>query len=83
MLRFGGACTHMFAQVMDRTGCPKKWWLVCVLFVIMLLNHFPNSNREILLMEITAQIQDILKFVHFHFWQEVFAEVPGGGEEKA
>ena len=33
-------------------------------------------------MEVTAQIQDISEFVHFHFWQEVFVESPKGGEEK-
>ena len=34
-------------------------------------------------MEVTAQIQDISEFVHFHFWQEVFVESPEGSEEKA
>ena len=34
-------------------------------------------------MEIAAQIQDISKFVHFHCWQEVFVQLPDGGEEEA
>ena len=69
--------------VMDRTGCPKKWWLLCALFVIVLFNHLPDSNGEIPLMEIAAQIQDISKFAHFHCWQEAFVESPDGGEAEA
>ena len=52
-------------------------------FVVVLFNHLPNLSGEIPLAEVAARIQDISKFVHFHFWQEVFVELPEGGEEKA
>ena len=74
---------RMMNSVVDRTGCPKKWWLVCALFVIVLFNHMPNANGDIPLSEITARIVDISKFMHFHCWQEVFVEKPDGGEEEA
>ena len=33
--------------IMDHTGCPSKWCLLCALFVIMLMNVLPNANGEI------------------------------------
>ena len=50
---------------------------------IVLFNHMPDANGEIPLSEIAARIQDILKFMRFHCWQEVFVEKPDGGEEEA
>ena len=60
--------------IMDRTGCPNCWWLLATLFTIMLMNYLPNSNGEIPYTCVTGQIGDISKFMHFHFWQEVFVE---------
>jgi hypothetical protein len=62
---------------MDRTGCPPKCWLLCLLFVIGLFNHLPNSDGNIPLTVVTGQIPDISKYLHYHFWQEVFVSVPG------
>ena len=67
--------------VMDRTGCPKKWWPVCVPFVIALFNHLPDLHGDIPLMEVTAHIQGISKFMHFHCWQEACIKAPKGGKE--
>ena len=61
-------------NVMDRTGCPSYWWLLAATFVLMLLNHLPAANGEIPLTKVTGQIPDVSKFMHFHFWQEVFVE---------
>jgi len=61
-------------NIMDRTGCPSKWWLLAAMFVIMLMNHLPNANGEIPLAVVSGQIPDVSKFMHFHFWQEVFVE---------
>ena len=41
---------------------------------MMLLRYLPNANGEIPLTAATGQIADVLKFMHFHFWQEVFVE---------
>ena len=40
----------------------------------MLFCHLPNSNGEIPLTVQMGQTPDILKFMHFHFWQEVLVE---------
>ena len=61
-------------NIMDRTGCPKWWWLLAALFVAKLFLVLPNANGEIPGEVITGQRQDISKFMHFHFWQEVFVE---------
>ena len=61
-------------NIMDRTGCPSKWWLLAALFVIGLTCHLPNANGEIPQTIVTGQIQDVSKYMHFHFWQEVFVE---------
>jgi hypothetical protein len=62
---------------MDCTSCPPKCWLLCLLFVIGLFNHLPNFDGNIPLSVVTGQIPDISKYLHYHFWQEVFVSVPG------
>ena len=52
-------------SAMGQMGCPKKWWLACTSFVVVLFNHLPGLHGEIPLTEITAQIQDISKFMNF------------------
>ena len=69
-------------NVMDRVGCPARWWLLAALFVMAITNVLPNSNGEIPYTAVTGQIADISKFMHFHFWQEVFVEVPGKGHKE-
>ena len=69
-------------NVMDRTGCPEKWWLLCAFFVLGLFNHLPNSNGEIPLAVITGQIPDVSKYMHFHFWQEVYVESHKKGQKE-
>eukprot|EP00977_Amphora_coffeiformis_P006421 scaffold1367_cov108-Amphora_coffeaeformis.AAC.1 len=67
---------------MDRTGCPSCWWLLAATFVIILMNHMPNSDGEIPITKITGQIPDVSKFMHFHFWQEVFVESHKDGQRE-
>ena len=71
--------------VMDRTGCEAHWWLLAALFVLSLVNHIPNSHGEVPITKITGQVPDVSKFMHFHFWQEVYVEShkPGRREELA
>ena len=71
----------MMHGIMDRVGCPSVYWLLCLLYVIGLLNVLSNSNGCIPLTIVTGQITDISPYLDFHFWQEVFVEVPGGGEQ--
>jgi hypothetical protein len=65
---------RMMNSVMDRTGCPAEGWLLAALFVCAFLLLVPNSHGEIPYTMVTGQTADILKFMHFHFWQEVFVE---------
>ena len=41
---------------------------------MMLFCHIPNVHGEIPQAVQTGQVQDISKFMHFHFWQEVFVK---------
>jgi len=66
----------MTNTIMDRTGCPAGYWLVCTLFVISLLNRLVNKNGLIPVSLITGQVEDISPWVTYHYWQEVFFEEP-------
>ena len=58
-------------------GCPLSFWLLCLLYVIDLLNVLSNSEGCIPLTIVTGTQTDISPYLDFHFWQEVFVEVPG------
>ena len=74
---------RMMHGIMDRVGCPPPFWLLCLLYVIHLLNVLSNSKGCIPLTVVTGTQTDISPYLDFHFWQEVFVEVPGGGEQLA
>eukprot|EP00977_Amphora_coffeiformis_P016306 scaffold5011_cov104-Amphora_coffeaeformis.AAC.1 len=46
------------------------------------MNHLPNSDGEIPITKITGQVPDVSKFMHFHFWQEVFVESHKEGQRE-
>ena len=71
---------HMSNNIMNRVGCPTKFWLLCTLFTISLLNHLVNVNGAIPMSLITSQVTDISTFLTFHFWEEVFLEEPDPSE---
>ena len=60
----------MVHGIMDCVGCPAPYWLLCILYVIGLT-------------VVTGAQTDVSPYLDFHFWQEVFVEVPGGGEQLA
>ena len=68
---------RMMHGIMDRVGCPPSFWLLCLLYVIHLLNVLSNSKGCIPLTVVTGTETDISPYLDFHFWQEVFVEVPG------
>ena len=74
---------RMVHGIMDRVGCPAPYWLLCILYVIGLLNVLANSKGMIPLTVVTGAQTDVSPYLDFHFWQEVFVEVPGGGEQLA
>ena len=71
---------RMSNNIMDRIGCPTKFWLLCTLFTISLLNHLVNVNGAIPMSLIPSQVTDISAFLTFHFWEEVFFEEPDSSE---
>ena len=62
---------------------PTAIFLLCLLYVIHLLDVLSNSKGCIPLTIVTGTQTDISHYLDFHFWQEVFVEVPGGGEQLA
>ena len=68
-------------NVMDRVGCPSKFWLLCILFVISLLNVVVNANGAIPNSVISGVVTDVSPFLTFHFWEEVFYEEPDSSEK--
>ena len=61
-------------NIMDRTGCPAKCWLLCVLYVIGLLNHVVCSNGTIPNSIFHNVVTDVSLYLSYHFWQPVFFE---------
>ena len=73
----------MMHGIMDHDASPPSSWLLCILYVIGLLNVLTNSKGFSPLTVITGCQTDVSPYLDFHFWQEVFVEVPGGGEQLA
>ena len=74
---------RMMHVIMHCTGCPGSYWLLCLLYVVGLLNVLCNSKGCIPLTVVTGLLTDVSPYLDFHFWQEVFVEVLGGGEQLA
>ena len=62
--------------IMDRTGTPAEFWLLCTLYVIQLLNHMINVSGNIPLSQVTGQVTDVSAYLSFHWWQDVLYETP-------
>ena len=74
---------RMMHSIMDRVGCPLPFWLLCMLYVIQLLSVLSNSKGCIHLTVATGTQTELSPYLDFHFRQDVFVEVPGGGENLA
>ena len=60
--------------LMDRTGTPPEFWLLCALHLINLHNHLASTNLENCITPIQkafGHVPDISKFLQFHWWQKV------------
>ena len=74
--------------IMDRTGTQAKYWLLCLLFCVSLLNHLAVESLawETPIYRATGQRPDISKFLIFHFNEKVLYAVdncfPSGSPEK-
>ena len=74
---------RMMHGIMDHIACPSSFWLLCLLYIIGLCNVLSNSKGRIPLTVVAGTKTDISPYLDFHFWQEVFVEVPGRGEQLA
>ena len=59
--------------VLDRTNAPPSAWLLCLLYVIFVLNNtFCNSINAVPIQQLTGSTNDISPLLRFHFWEEVY-----------
>ena len=59
--------------IMDRTGTPAVFWLLCILYVIGLLNHLSDAtlDNKTPLESAYGTPPDISAYLNFHWWQPV------------
>ena len=69
--------------IMGCLSSPEPSWHLCLLYVVGLLNVLVNSKGLVPLTVITSKQTDISPYLDFPFWQEVFVDVPRGGEQLA
>ena len=60
--------------LLDRTGTPPAYWLLCMLYVIGLLNHVScpsNTDKMTPIQAAYGYVPDLSKYFNFHWWQRV------------
>jgi Reverse transcriptase (RNA-dependent DNA polymerase) len=64
-------------QLMDRTGTPEQYWLLCLYFVVYLLNRLATESLEwkTPLEKATGQVPDISPLLAFRWWEPVYYTV--------
>ena len=67
--------------IMDRTGTPAKFWLLCTLYVVTLFNHLAQQTVKNItpLQAAHGQQPDVSKFLSFHWWEPVYYRVEKPG----
>ena len=74
---------HLTNAIIDCISCSAQWWLLCMLYVVSLLNVVVNSKCHIPCTILIGVITDISSYLDYHFWQEVFLDDPEDGEHQA
>jgi hypothetical protein len=76
-------------RVMNHSGAPANTWLLCLMYVCLLLNHLASAALYWIPPEqkLTGQTTDISKFMHFSFYEPVYYHsysdtFPSGSNEK-
>jgi hypothetical protein len=64
-------------RVMDRHGAPPEAWLLCVEYVVYVLNRTAHKTIGGItpLQFLTGRVPDISALLRFHFWQLVYYKV--------
>ena len=75
----------MTNNIMDWTGTPAVFWLLCTLYVIYLLNHtaFDQLHGMTPLTKAFGVQTDISALLSFHWWQPVYYSVDGDFPSKS
>jgi len=60
--------------IMDRTGTPPEFWLLCTLFVVYLSNVLAAESLGFITPTQIAcgYVPDVSSLLHFHWWQPVY-----------
>jgi hypothetical protein len=79
----------MSNTIMDRTGTPAQYWILCVLYVIYLWNHLAMGSLGDItpIQAATGIIPDISPLLHYRWWEPVYyydddAKFPSESREK-
>ncbi|MFA9289401.1 MAG: reverse transcriptase domain-containing protein, partial [Weeksellaceae bacterium] len=61
-------------RVMNHSGAPANTWLLCLMYVCILLNHLASAALNWIPPEqkLTGRTADISKFLHFSFYEPVY-----------
>jgi hypothetical protein len=68
-----GDTKRLTDSIMDRTGTPAILWLLCLLYVVFLMNHLSSPILDGLtpIEKATGQRPDISPLLNFHWYEEV------------
>ena len=72
-----GVVKRYINTLMNLTGAPTHFWLLCLLYVCNLLNvtSSPALGGLTPTQALTGQVPDISHFLHFSFWGPVYYKV--------
>ena len=72
-----GVVKRYINTLVNLTGAPAHCWLLCLLYVCILLNATasPALGGLTPLQALTGQVPDISHFLHFSFWEPIYYKV--------
>ena len=75
-----GDIKRLCDSIMDRTGTPPAFWLLCLLFCVTLMNHMASDALGGItpIEEATGIKGDISPFLQFHWWEPVLYQADHG-----
>ena len=64
---------------MNCTGAPAYCWLLCLIYVVQLMNYIsdPALNGKSPMHATYGRMYDISQFLYFHFYEPVYYKDPG------
>ena len=75
-----GDVKRLYSGIMDRTGTPLAFWLLCLFYVIFLLSHMSSDalNSGTPIQEATGvKAEDISPLLKFHRWEPILYQAKG------